>query len=205
MCARMTAGHFIVLDDERTRTLKRLWISHNEYKPKSHAHQSVRLHYAANANVSHDVVRILSVLLRLVRYRADAEDHPRRPRDHHRSNRDHEHGRRRQYRADAARHRLAVRSHRASIGLHLVASAGVAAGDAGWAVAELRDLLDHADGDRCRRGLVRDHAVSHVGDVRSELCRDRECHHGGLGQPRRRRHADRDAIGVCGRPERCGV
>ena len=87
-------------------------------------------------------------------------------------------------------HRVCVRPYRASARLHLAARTWLAASDGSGAGARLPDISFVPPGNWSDRRVVRDHAVSHVGDVRAEHCGHCERSVRGLGKSGRRSDAD---------------
>ena len=151
---------------------------------------------AADQGVSHGVERVLRLLLRLVRHRAVDGRGQARPGAQRRADRlvrhrvgGHDH-------PGPAGDRLALRPRRAAADLHLAAGARVAARDGHGARRFVRDLSGTSAVDRLHWRLVRDHPVSHLGDVRAQRRGDGQRDFGGLGKPRRRRHATGHAAGV---------
>ena len=135
----------------------------------------------------------LPVLLRLVRDGAADGGGARGTGAHAGPDRQHHHRLGGDHYRGAAGDWLGVRPFRAAHHLYLAAAARRAAGHGHRIGAQLHLVPAVPAGDRRGRSQLRHHPIPHLGGIRTQRGGHGERHHGWLGQPRRRRHADGDA------------
>ena len=151
---------------------------------------------AADADVPSDLVRVLSVLFRMVRHRAADGRGPGGPAAVQGTDRQYHHRVGGHYHRGPPGLRVALRPHRPPAGLQRPAGARVNPGDVHWTGPELRDVSAVPPGDWGDWRVLRDHPVPHLGDVRAQRGGDGQRHHRRLGQHGRRRHSDGNAAGL---------
>ena len=151
-----------------------------------------------DANVPHDLVRVLSVLLRVVWDCAAHGRGPGRSRTDQGAGRQHDHRLGCDHRDRPAGDRMAVRQDRPAKSLYVAAGTGFDPGDDDRLGGQLRDVLAFSPRHRRDRCVLCHHPVPHLRDVRAEHRRHGQRDDRRLGQPWRRRHADGHAPALRG-------